>query len=183
MSDVNDSRYEPTNLPYRVAVLCYLWSGCGDDDDRLLMLHRAKEPNTDMYSPIGGKVEVSLGESPHQCAIREIKEEAGLELALEDVRLLGVVAEKAYENEMHWLLFLFEATSPVDPDRVERLEFEEGVLEWVKVSDVENRNIPRTDRDVLWRFVRKHRHGGFFMIDIDCSGDDLTWRMVQEHSG
>ena len=151
MSDVNDSRYEPTQLPYRIAVLCYLWSGTGDPEDRILMLHRAKEPNTDMYSPIGGKVEVS--------------------------------AEKAYQGEMHGLLFLFETVSPVNPSRVENLEFDEGVLEWVKVEEVQSKNIPQTDRDVLWPLVRKHRQGGFFMIDIDCSGDELTWRMVQEHSG
>lgn len=182
MSDVNDARYEPTQLPYRIAVLCYLWSGTGGPEDRLLMLHRAKEPNTDMYSPIGGKVEVSAGESPHECAIREIQEEAGLNLDPEEVRLLGVVAEKAYQGEMHWLLFLFETVSPVNPSRVENLEFDEGVLEWVEVEQVQSKNIPQTDRDVLWPLVRKHRQGGFFMIDIDCSGEDLSWRMVQEHS-
>ncbi|MCP4067415.1 MAG: hypothetical protein GY741_03955, partial [Phycisphaeraceae bacterium] len=59
MSDVNDQRYEPSGLPYRIAVLCYLWT----EDDRLLMLHRRKHPNPDMYSPIGGKMEISLGET------------------------------------------------------------------------------------------------------------------------
>jgi 8-oxo-dGTP diphosphatase len=180
MNDVQEARYEPTGLPYRIAVICYLWSDGGDEEDSLLMLHRAKEPNTNMYSPIGGKVEVSIGESPHQCAMREIREEAGLELDDDDVRLFGVVAEKAYQGDMHWLLFLFEAMSPVDPQRVTRLEFDEGVLEWVKANEVEKRNIPRTDRDILWPLVQRHRGGGFFMIDVDCSGEELDWRMVQE---
>ena len=180
MNDVYEDRYEPTALPYRIAVICYLWSKGDDGEDRLLMLHRAKEPNTGMYSPIGGKVEVSTGESPHECAMREIREEAGLELDKDDVRLLGVVAEKAYQGDMHWLLFLFESMRPVDAERVECLEFEEGVLEWVRDSEVELKNIPRTDRDVLWPLVRKYRGGGFFMIDIDCSGQDLNWRVVQE---
>ena len=48
-------------LPYRIAVLCYVY----DDDGRVLLLHRAQSPNLGMYSPIGGKLEVSIGESPH----------------------------------------------------------------------------------------------------------------------
>ena len=36
MSDLHDDRYEPTRLPYRMAVLCYLWT----EDDRLLLLHQ-----------------------------------------------------------------------------------------------------------------------------------------------
>ena len=44
-------------LPYRIAVLCYL----EDLDGRLLMLHRRKEPNAGMHSPIGGKLEISIG--------------------------------------------------------------------------------------------------------------------------
>ena len=41
MNDVDHPRYEPTTLPYRVAVLVYLY----DHDGRLLLLHRAKAPN------------------------------------------------------------------------------------------------------------------------------------------
>ena len=59
-------------------MLCYLWN-TEADSERLLMLHRSKAPNSGRYSPIGGKVEISEGESPHECAIREIHEEAGLD--------------------------------------------------------------------------------------------------------
>ena len=177
MSDISASRYEVANLPYRIAVLCYLWNTEGESE-RLLMLHRSKAPNSGRYSPIGGKVEIVEGESPHECAIREIHEEAGLELAGDDVRLLGVVAEKGYEGEMHWLLFLFEANRPVAENEIERYEFEEGRLEWVDMAEVEAKPIPLTDRDVIWPMVQKHREGGFFMVDIDCRGDDLAWRTV-----
>lgn len=177
MSDLNAPRYEVAALPYRIAVLCYLWN-TEADSERLLMLHRSKAPNSGRYSPIGGKVEISEGESPHECAIREIHEEAGLELPPEDVRLLGVVAEKGYEDEMHWLLFLFEAKRPVAGDEIERYEFEEGRLEWVPIDEVEGKPIPATDRDVIWPMVRNHREGGFFMVDIDCRDNTLDWRTV-----
>ncbi|MCH2161454.1 MAG: NUDIX domain-containing protein [Phycisphaerales bacterium] len=177
MSDVRNSRYEVAELPYRIAVLCYLWN-TEAESERLLMLHRSKAPNSGRYSPIGGKVEITEGESPHECAIREIQEEAGLELPPEDVRLLGVVAEKGYEGEMHWLLFLFEANRPVAQDEITRYEFEEGRLEWVPIEDVEAKPIPHTDQEVLWPMVQDHRAGGFFMVDIDCRGDTLVSRTV-----
>ena len=53
--------YDLTEVPYRIAVLCYLKDASG----RVLLLHRRKEPNAGLYSPIGGKLEVSVGEGPH----------------------------------------------------------------------------------------------------------------------
>ena len=45
-------------LPYRIAVLCYLY----DDEGRVLLLHRDQQPNIGMYSPVGGKVDIASGE-------------------------------------------------------------------------------------------------------------------------
>ncbi len=95
--------YSITDLPYKIAVLCYLY----DDDNNLLLLHRAKEPNAGHYSPIGGKLEAGNGESPHAWAVREIQEEAGGELHQKENRLSGRLAGKTDEDKTHWLLFLF----------------------------------------------------------------------------
>ncbi len=177
MSDLHDSKYEPTALPYRMAVLCYLWT----EDDRLLMLHRKKHPNPDMYSPIGGKMEISMGETPHECARREIHEEAGIVIPEADIRLTAMVAEKAYQDQMHWLLFCFEVTRRIDPAELPRTEFEEGTLEWVPFDDIEKLNIPETDREVLWPILGPRRHrGGFLALEIDCSGDSLAWKVVED---
>lgn len=157
-------------LPYRIAVLCYLY----DQDDRLLLLHRAKSPNAGLYSPIGGKLEVELGEGPHQCAVREIMEETGLEIPIDQVHLFGMVSERAYEGETHWLIFLFEVRQRIDPSRITTYEFDEGTLEWIDVDAVEQLPIPRTDREILWPNVRKHR-GGFFSIHIECDTDPMSW--------
>jgi len=162
------------SMPYRIAVLCYLW----DARDRLLMLHRRKLPNIDMYSPIGGKLEVAMGESPRECALREIREEAGLSLPDDGVRLFGIVNERAYEGQGHWLIFLYEATAPVADGAVPEGEFDEGRLEWVPIDEVEKRNIPETDRRVMWPGARAHR-GGFFMVEIDCTQTPFTHRTVE----
>ncbi len=178
MSDLHAPAYDTANLPYKVAVLCYLWDAQG----RLLMLHRKKQPNPGMYSPIGGKLEISQGEGPHECAIREIYEEAGIRLPNDAVRCMGVVSEKAYEGQMHWLIFLFETVKPVDHALVPEKEFDEGRLEWVPFEQVGTKNIPWTDREILWPAVRKHRGGGFFMVHIDCSAKPPVHSMPESRA-
>ncbi len=172
MSSLHAPQYDTKNLPYKVAVLCYLF----DPQGRILMLHRRKPPNIDMYSPVGGKIEISRGESPHECAVREVHEETGLQLGADEMRLMGMVSERAYQGEMHWLIFLFECMRPVRPEEVPVVEFDEGRLEWIPASEVERLPIPATDREIMWPTVLAHR-GGFFAIDIDCSVVPMTHRL------
>ena len=163
-----------TLLPYKIAVLCYLY----DDQGNVLLLHRIKDPNAGMYSPIGGKLEMTRGESPHACAIREIREEAGLELQDGEVRLMGIVSETAYEAQTHWLLFLFEVTRTIGHEEITSLSIDEGELEWTSVQDVPQLEIPETDRQIMWPLVQKHG-GGFFMVHIDCRAEPFTWRVTE----
>jgi 8-oxo-dGTP diphosphatase len=148
-------------LPYRIAVLCYLY----DDDGHVLLLHRSKDPNRGMYSPVGGKLEIATGESPHQCAVREVHEETGLDVDPTDARLTGIVAETAYEGQTHWLIFLFEFMRPIARDAI-------------TLGEVENLHIPETDRRIMWPLVQEHR-GGFFVVHIDCTAEPMRW-VVQE---
>lgn len=162
------------SLPLKVAVLVYLY----DERDRLLMLHRRKSPNSGMHSPIGGKVEVSRGESPHECALREAQEEAGVTLDYSDIRLCGIVSERAYEGENHWLIFLFESVRPIGVESVGPMEIDEGTLAWVPVTQVEQLSLPEADRKIMWPSARAHR-GGFFMLQIDCSVKPTDYRLVE----
>ena len=161
-------------LPYQIAVLCYLF----DEQGRVLLLHRRKPPNRDLYSPIGGKLERDVGESPTACAIREISEEAGLNLGPDDLHLTGIVSETGYERESHWLMFLYEVIRPVV---VERTSFDEGRLEWHDPAAIAALPQPETDRQVIWPLFFKHR-GGFFAAHIDCRTDPFTWRLEQPHA-
>lgn len=160
-------------LPYRIAVLCYLF----DDQGRLLLLHRVKPPNRDLYSPIGGKLDMEGGESPTACAIREIREEADVEVSAKDLHLVGIVSERAFEGQGHWLMFMYEVTRPV---RVSREQFGEGRLAWYGLRDVEGLNIPETDRRIIWPLFLKHRGDSFFMVSIDCTKPaGLEWVVEQ----
>ena len=158
-------------LPYKIAVLCYLF----DADGRVLLLHRRKPPNRELYSPVGGKLEVAIGESPTACAIREAEEETELVLKTEDMHLAGIVSEKGFADECHWLMFLYDVRRPVE---VTRTTFDEGQLEWHDAASIGRLPLPETDRDVIWPLFWRHR-GGFFMVHIDCTGEELTWRLEQ----
>ncbi|MCL2639241.1 MAG: NUDIX domain-containing protein [Phycisphaerales bacterium] len=179
-------------IPYKIAVLVYIFNEAGE----LLLLHRKKFPNKDLYSPIGGKLEQDIGESPYACALREVREEIGVELALGDVRLLGIVSERGYASggvaegggASHWLMFCFEVVRALD---VAEREFEEGRLEWVGAAAVEGLEIPKTDREVIWPLVREHSvmmgggdSAGIFSVHIDCTDVDafvVTHEKVKSH--
>ena len=167
--------YSIHKLPYKIAVLCYLY----DANDRVLLIHRNKEPNKGCYSPIGGKLEAMVGESPHACAIREIEEEAGVIVEADEIRLFGMLSESAYEGKTHWLLFAFEVTRLIRPTEIAEMNMNEGVLEWVHINDVVEKNIPATDREIIWNLVKQYR-GGFFAVDIDCSQMPYQWTMKEE---
>jgi 8-oxo-dGTP diphosphatase len=159
-------------LRYQIAVLCYL----SDAQGRVLLLRRSRPPNKGLYSPIGGKLDQASGESPTSCALREIREETGLELAASDLHLTGIVSEAAYEGHTNWLMFLFEAMRPV---RVERMEFDEGVLEWHPPQDVDTLAIPETDRQIIWPLFWQYR-GRFFAAHIQCADSGrLAWTLQQ----
>lgn len=158
-------------LPYKIAVLCYLF----DEEGKLLLLHRVRPPNQHLYSPIGGKLEQSIGESPTTCAIREIKEESGLTVSAQDLHLTGIVSESGFQDECHWLMYLYEVTRPVE---VKAMTIDEGRLEWHSPDAIDSLSIPQTDREVIWPCFWRYRKK-FFMAHINCAAGQLSWRLEQ----
>jgi len=172
-------------LPYRLACLCDL----RDRQGRLLLIERRKSPNRGLCSPIGGKLDTASGESPHQCARREIMEEAGIDVPLERLHLMGLVSERAFEGRGHWLMFYFRVLGPVE---VEERDIPEGRLRWFDPADVPTLALPETDRAVIWPMVQAHTtdahaHSdtpppggpGLFCVHIDCAGGGLVWSLEQ----
>ncbi len=148
-------------LPYKIAVLVFLENAAGEH----LLLLRAKPPNLGVWSPIGGKLEMATGESPFECAVRETREETGFEVATADLHLFSVIAEKAYEGQSHWLMFLFRCRRPVPslpPD------MSEGRFGFFSRAAVEALPIPETDRTALWPTYDRHRDH-FVALRADCA--------------
>lgn len=170
-------------LPYKIACLCDLRDAAG----RVLLLHRIKAPNKDLYSPIGGKLEMGTGESPAQCARREIMEEAGIDIPIDRLHLTGLISEAAFEGNGHWLLFYYRVLGPVE---VEAGEMDEGRLEWHAPETIDSLSLPDSDRLVIWPLVRRAepegggaepgQFPGFFAVHIDCTGPEMVWTVEQE---
>lgn len=173
--------HPPGALPYRLACLCDL----RDDEGRVLMLRRLKEPNKGLCSPIGGKLDVTTGESPAQCAQREVHEEAGLDLPLARFHLLGLISEQSYEGQGHWLLFVYRVLGSV---WVEPHDMREGRLEWFDTEALNGLPLPRTDREIIWPLIRRFDvpggggRPGFFAAHIDCRNGNMAWTVDQEMS-
>lgn len=166
-------------MPYRIACLCDL----RDEQGRSLLLRRIKSPNQGLCSPIGGKLDVASGESPAQCAQREILEEAGIHVPIERLRLIGLVAETAFEGKGHWLMFVYRVLGPV---KVEPHDMREGRLDWFRPDEVDLLPLPETDRRIILPLMRrtepKSAGGtpGFFAVHIDCRGSEMSWTVEQE---
>lgn len=159
-------------LPYKLAVLVFVQDSAG----RHLLLKRAKAPNLGLWSPIGGKLETQLGESPFECAKRETREECGLVVQDADLHLFGLVAEKAYEGSGHWLLFLFQAKKPLDSVPPAGPE---GSFEFFSREEVERLDLPGTDRSTLWPLYDRHA-GGFVCLRAECAPNETLAVTVEQ---
>ena len=159
-------------LKYKISVLVFL----KHQDGRFLLMKRLKAPNLNCWSPIGGKLEMETGESPFECAIREIHEETTLTVTENDLHLFGIIAEKEYEGQGHWLMFLFDCHKPLDklpPD------IEEGNLAFYERQEIDGLGLPITDRSLLWPNYDQYKNG-FIVIRANCNPDNELEIVVEQ---
>lgn len=157
--------------PYKISTLVFIQNTQGE----LLLMRRNKSPNFGLWSCIGGKLEMPTGESPYEAAMRETKEEIGLDLADGDLHLFCMIAEKAYEGGSHWLMFCFDCRKRLDslPPPMP-----EGTFAFHKPETILSLPIPETDRQSLWPlWFEKRDH--FTALRADCAPDKLL-DIVQE---
>jgi len=159
-------------MPYKISVLVFL----KDEDGRLLLIKRNKAPNLGCWSPIGGKLEMQTGESPFECAIRETFEETAHKLEEKDLHLFSMVAEKSYEGDTHWLMFLFDSKKPIAklPQ-----DIDEGRFGFFKRAEIDALAIPATDRAMLWKCYDEFKNG-FTVLRADCHPDGGLAFTVEE---
>ncbi len=163
-------------LPFKISVLVFLRDAAG----RLLMMRRNKAPNLGRWSPVGGKLETALGESPFECAVRETAEETGFAIAAADLHLFGMITERGYEGQSHWLMFLFDCSKPLPglpPD------IAEGSFGLFTRGDVDGLAVPESDRTLIWPVYDGNR-GGFIAYRAECHPDGPLVMTVEEtHPG
>jgi 8-oxo-dGTP diphosphatase len=127
----------------KMATLCYVLNG-----ERVLMVHRVKKAQ-DMHqgkwNGLGGKLE--SGETPEECAVREIREESGLEVS--ELTLKGILTFPRFANNEDWYAFVFVARTV----EIQLIESPEGVLKWVERSRLFDLNLWEGDKLFLpWVF-------------------------------
>ena len=159
-------------LPYKVATLLY----CFNEQDDVLLLERAQEPNRGFWSPCGGKLKMDLGESPYTCACREAEEEIRVKLSAADLHLAGMVSEHGYLGHTHWLMFLFEVKQKLKalPEPCP-----EGRFQFFRRDEIDLIKIPQTDREQIWPWFWKFR-GGFFAAHCHCHPDGCNDWTLEE---
>ncbi len=137
---------------------------------RYLMLHRvikSNNPNKYKWIGVGGKLED--GETPEECARREMTEETGLTPM--DMSYRGVVmfrSDRWPDEEMH-LFTCREFSGKLIP-------CDEGVLEWVAKSEVPR--LPIWEGDKI--FLKLLAEGApFFRLNLRYEGEKLAeWELA-----
>ena len=89
------------------------------ENGRTLMLHRVKKKNDihrGKWNTLGGKLEP--GETPEECAIREVFEESGL--SIENPEMKGILTFPSFDDIDDWYVFVFVT------NRYEKQEVQDG---------------------------------------------------------
>jgi 8-oxo-dGTP diphosphatase len=147
-------------LPFKISALIFIRNAAGEH----LLIQRVKAPNKGCWSPIGGKLDMQLGESPYECARREAEEEVGLKLADQDLHCFGYISEKSYEGASHWLMFLFDCRISTNslPSAID-----EGHFEFFSREAIDQLNIPATDHTLVWPYFDQY-HESFIGLRANC---------------
>ena len=120
----------------KIATLCYVRY-----DGKTLMIHRIKKQD-DMHAGkwngLGGKLEP--GETPEECAVREIREESGL--LVSNLLLKGILTFPVFDSNEDWYTFVFL----IRDFKGDLIDSQEGVLRWIGDSELLDLELWEGDR-------------------------------------
>lgn len=162
----------------KLATLCYV-----RHNGKTLMLHRIKKAN-DMHAGkwngLGGKL--LPGETPEQCAIREVQEESGLTLINPILR--GIITfpgfnkvsapqrAGAQSETEDWYCFLFIGQAFTG----ELIDSAEGVLAWIDDAALLDLNLWEGDRIFIpWLDTEAFFSGRFTYVDGQLQDHDVVF--------
>lgn len=130
----------------KAATLCIL-----KHKDQYLLLKRLKEPNKDLYTPVGGKLDPFEG--PLQAAIRETREETGIEVS--HMKYCGLLTESS-PTKYNWIGYVYLA----EIDYCDPPPCNEGTLEWIRHEELLSVPTPRTDW-FIYQYIRENKAFAF----------------------
>ena len=139
--------------------LCYLYRG-----NQVLMMHRTRKKNDmnhDKWIAVGGRFEA--GETPEECAMREVREETGLTMTSWRYRGLVTFVNDQYETERMHLFTSDEFTG-------ELTDCDEGELVWIKKKMLNE--MPQWEGDRIFHRLLDEEIP-FFSLKLVYSGEKL----------
>lgn len=127
----------------KLATLCYVMDG-----NKTLMLYRNKKENDyheGKWNGLGGKLDP--GETPEECAIREVKEESGL--SVRNPILKGLITFPLFDGKDDWYVWTFVFKE----FEGNLIESPEGHLEWIPNDKLIDLNLWDGDKIFIpWLF-------------------------------
>jgi 8-oxo-dGTP diphosphatase len=158
----------------KLATLCYVMD---KKTNSTLMIYRNKKQNDyhkGKWNGLGGKFEP--GESPEECAIREIEEESGLKV--KSVKMRGFITFPLFDGTDDWYVFLFTADEFVRKDSFgegDLIDSPEGKLEWIPNEKLTEINLWEGDKIFIpWLFEDK-----FFSAKFNYkNGEFVDYKVV-----
>ena len=150
----------------RTTTLCYLIK-----NDCYLMLHRVKKKNDanhEKWIGVGGGM--LEGETPKQCAIREVWEETGY--TMHDPTYRGIVYfhSDIYEDEVMHIFTSLDFSG-------EEIICNEGDLAWVPIAEVPN--LPSWEGDRIFLHLLA-KESDFFNLSLYYKGDKLEKAILDD---
>ena len=125
------------------------------------MIHRVKKENDyhhGKWNGLGGKFEP--GESPEECAIREVKEESGLNV--KSIKMKGFVTFPLFDGIEDWYVLLFV----IDDYDGRQIDSNEGNLKWIPNDKLTKINLWEGDKIFIpWLFGEKFFSAKFIYGD------------------
>lgn len=145
----------------KLTTLCYI-----EQEDKYLMLYRNKKENDQSMGKwlgVGGKLEP--GESPDDCAVREVFEETGLRLTEYRCRGFITFVSDIWDNE---IMFLYTADGYQGEIKD---KCNEGRLEWIPKDKIMELNMWEGDRIFLKELIEGK---DFINLKLVYEGDRLV---------
>ena len=149
----------------KLATLCYVM-----DNNKTLMLFRNKKENDyheGKWNGLGGKFEP--GETPEECAIREVFEESGL--IVKNPQMKGFITFPLFDGKDDWYVwtFVFKGYSG------KLIDSPEGHLEWIDNDKLTDLNLWDGDKHFIpWLFDEKYFSAKFIYIDGHYVSHEVT---------
>lgn len=150
------------------------------DGEYVLLLYRvgSRVLRTPSWRNIGGHMEICDLNDPLMAALRELKEETGIEREdIENIRLKYVTL-RYVNNEIRQNYYFFadvKKSGKVIPDSCS-----EGTLEWVKSDVLFEREMPRSSRECLRHYLDVGKFNDSVYVMVSTGGlEDRRYDIVQ----